>query len=213
MTRTGGTAPFTWFATGLPDGLSMDAAGVITGTPTATGTFNPTVTVIDDFGASNARNYTVAINPSPSVATATLPDAFRGVAYSTTVSGTNGTPPYSWTATGLPAGLGISSSGTISGTPSVTGSFAVNVTLTDLAGATASQSLNLTIRTPLTLSKTPSPCEVENGVFTTFTVDAQRRYRPHYLVPDRAAVRRALVRQRDGSDLGHAEHGQRATVP
>ena len=55
MTGTGGTAPFYWSATGLPDGLTMDAAGVITGTPTTAGTFNPTVTVVDDFGASNAQ--------------------------------------------------------------------------------------------------------------------------------------------------------------
>ena len=170
MAGTGGTAPFTWSATGLPNGLTMDAAGVITGTPTTTGPFNATVTVLDNFGASNAQNYTIVINEDPAVTSSTLPVAFEGVAYSTTVSGIDGTAPYTWSATGLPAGLTISSSGIISGTPSVTGSFSVSVTLTDQTGATANRSLNLTIRTPLTLSKSPSPCEVQEGVFTTITV-------------------------------------------
>ncbi len=34
LTATGGVAPYTWTATGLPDGLSVSSAGVLSGSPT-----------------------------------------------------------------------------------------------------------------------------------------------------------------------------------
>ncbi|GAA4595926.1 ExeM/NucH family extracellular endonuclease [Planotetraspora phitsanulokensis] len=49
-----------------------------------------------------------------------------------------GTAPYTWTATGLPAGLTISSDGTVSGTPTTAGTSSVTVTATDSTGATGS---------------------------------------------------------------------------
>lgn len=52
LTATGGLAPYTWsvISGALPPGLSLDSAGNITGTPTAAGTFNFTVQVIDPIG-------------------------------------------------------------------------------------------------------------------------------------------------------------------
>jgi secreted trypsin-like serine protease len=45
LSASGGTAPYTWSATGLPTGLSINSStGTISGTPSAAGTFNVTVT-------------------------------------------------------------------------------------------------------------------------------------------------------------------------
>jgi prepilin-type N-terminal cleavage/methylation domain-containing protein len=146
MSSAGGTQPVSWTATGLPTGLTMDAAGVITGTPTDLGTFTPTVTVTDSLGATASRSYTVNINSAPSITTTTLPDGEQNVAYSATVAGTSGTTPYSWTATGLPGGVTISTGGVITGTPTATGTFTVILSLTDNAGVSApNQSVTLTV--------------------------------------------------------------------
>ena len=52
LAATGGTAPYTWaLATGaLPAGLSLSSAGVVSGTPTARGTFAFSVAVTDSAG-------------------------------------------------------------------------------------------------------------------------------------------------------------------
>lgn len=47
LTATSGTAPYSWSATGLPEGVSISAGGSITGTPTTTGVYEVTATVTD----------------------------------------------------------------------------------------------------------------------------------------------------------------------
>lgn len=47
VTANGGAGPYTWSATGLPSGLSLSAAGIITGTPTQQGSFAVQLTVQD----------------------------------------------------------------------------------------------------------------------------------------------------------------------
>jgi hypothetical protein len=68
-----------------------------------------------------------------------------GVAVSLTVTASGGTTPYSFSATGLPAGLSISGSGVISGTPTTAGTSSVTVNVADSASHTASTSFSWTI--------------------------------------------------------------------
>ena len=66
MTATGGAGgPYTFFATGLPAGLTMSTSGTISGTPTVTGTFNYTVTVKDKNGVSGSVNCSLTVGVGP----------------------------------------------------------------------------------------------------------------------------------------------------
>jgi hypothetical protein len=82
---------------------------------------------------------------SPSVTNPGSQSGTVGTATSLQLSATGGTSPYTWSATGLPAGLSISSSGLISGTPSTAGTSSVTATVTDAAGKTGSATFSWTI--------------------------------------------------------------------
>ncbi|MEU7476300.1 S8 family serine peptidase [Lentzea sp. NPDC042327] len=63
-------------------------------------------------------------------------------------SASGGSSPYTWSATGLPAGLSISStSGSITGTPTTAGTANVTVTARDSAGKTGSASFRIVVGT------------------------------------------------------------------
>jgi len=68
-----------------------------------------------------------------------------GSATSLQLSATGGTGSYTWTATGLPAGLSISSGGLISGTPTTAATYSVTATATDSASASGSATFTWTI--------------------------------------------------------------------
>ena len=64
LSASGGTAPYTWTATGLPTGLSISTSGKISGTPSAAGTFNVSATAKDSTGTTGATSFTWTIGPS-----------------------------------------------------------------------------------------------------------------------------------------------------
>ncbi len=150
----GGLPPYTWTATGFPTGMSVSIAyGVISGTPTtaAGSPYSVVLTVEDSTGKTASMTYTLAVNSGPPTITgpASLPNGTLGVAYvSTTVTASGGSGVYTWSATGLPAGLSIgSSTGAITGTPSgtVASVNTVVVTATDSSAATATKTYTLTV--------------------------------------------------------------------
>lgn len=103
LSATGGIAPYTFVvsAGALPAGMSLSGAGVLSGTPTASGTFNTTVTATDANGQTGARAYALQVAaPTIVVTPAMLPSPAQGLAYSATFSASGGVAPYSFSATG-----------------------------------------------------------------------------------------------------------------
>jgi hypothetical protein len=87
----------------------------------------------------------VTVNP-PITATCAALSVIAGVPMApVTLSATGGTGTYSFSATGLPTGITISAAGTISGTPTVSGSFVYTVTVTDSKGNKGSSTCSITV--------------------------------------------------------------------
>ena len=163
LTASGGAAPYTFAVTAgaLPTGLTLGSGGALSGTTTAAGTFNFTVTATDVNGQTASNAYTVVVAvPTITLTPATLPGGTAGVAYTQTLTIAGGIAPYTVTQTGaLPAGLTFNTAtNTFSGTPTQAGTFNISVTATDSTGGTAATVTNnytLTIATP-TLTLTPA---------------------------------------------------------
>ena len=155
----------------LPVGLSLDpATGVISGTPSATGSYSFRVTAALD-GCSGSRDYTVVIGcETIALGPATIPAGQAGVAYSQTVSVTPaGSYTFSLTAGSLPSGLTLHpTTGVISGTPSVTGTSTFTVQALSASGCSGTQSYTLVIGCP---TVTVNPASLPGG--TTGTAYSQ----------------------------------------
>ncbi|MBD7923830.1 putative Ig domain-containing protein [Xanthomonas bonasiae] len=161
---TGGIAPYTYTlsAGALPAGVTVNSAtGALSGTPTVAGNFNFSLTATDSTtGSAGQASQSYSLNivsPTLTIAPPTLPAGAIGTAYSQTLSASGGTAPYSYaiSAGALPGGLTLTTGGVLSGTPTVAGSFAFTVSVTDAGGFGAAQAYTLAIASP-TLSIAPA---------------------------------------------------------
>ena len=168
LTASGGTAPYTFAVTtgSLPSGLTLSTGGALTGTPTATGTFNFTVTATDNGGCTGSRAYSIAIScPTITLSPTTLPGGTVGASYGQAITASGGTSPYTFavTAGALPGGLTLSSGGTLSGTPTVAGTFNFTVTATDNRGCAGARSYSVVIDPASCPTITVSPATLPSG--------------------------------------------------
>jgi predicted outer membrane repeat protein len=123
-------------ATGLPAGLSISSAGVISGTidPRAAGTYSVVVSASDGAVVGNTQfTWTVADTTPPALTSPGNQSNNEGDTITPLTIAASDADAGSFTATGLPTGLSISSAGVISGTidPRAAGTYSVVVSVTD----------------------------------------------------------------------------------
>jgi 5'-nucleotidase len=72
LAATGGTSPYTWDATGLPDGVTVSSSGAVSGTPSAEGSYEVTATVTDNAAptpATDTVTFTITVADVPDLRT------------------------------------------------------------------------------------------------------------------------------------------------
>ena len=169
---------YTWavVAGSLPPGLSLSAAGAITGTPSLAGTYNFTVQATDTLGAAGTRALSITITAGAlAVATQALAPAALGAPYAADMAASGGTPPYSWAITAgalppgvamdpVPPGHGAIPAGHITGTPAgAAGAYTFTAQVTDSVSATASASFTLTVYLHLIVPPAAGPWRILYG--------------------------------------------------
>lgn len=148
-TDDNGIASYSLTAGSLPTGLSLNGStGVISGTPTTATTSIFTIRATDNGGSYVDRQFTLP-NASPTwTTTSPIASGSGGAAYSLQLVATDDSgnaPTYSIVSGALPAGLTLSSSGLISGTPTSVGSFTFTVRAQDINSNSTDRSFSLSI--------------------------------------------------------------------
>ena len=179
LSADGGTSPYTFASSDLPSGLTLDPSGTLAGTITRSDVYRFSVTATDSQGRAYAKRMSLAVVGAPPALPAIVPfgNAFDDCTLNWPCSRglrvfAGGIGPFTWTATGLPAGMSIRSGasgspsyfpsdGEIWGSPAQLGPYSVTVTVTDSTGASATNTFPLQV----------GDMALANNVNTTWTRD------------------------------------------
>ena len=123
-----GTPPYLWSLTSgaLPDGITLDSAGSLSGTPAAVGSFGFTLRVADGSRAFSERQFQITTAAGLIITTApVLPPATVGLQYGQSLEAAGGRAPYVWSISsgGLPAGVTLNTATGARRSPSAAGPF------------------------------------------------------------------------------------------
>jgi large repetitive protein len=141
----------------LPPGVTLSAAGVLSGTPTSEGSYgfviraqsgNPIATATYTLSVRQPLNVKSPFGP------ARPPSSEVGIRLAKTFTATGGSGTYTWAlgSGALPAGVTLNTStGTIAGTPQAAGVFAFGVTATDSEGRVTRSAAALTVAPRVTI--------------------------------------------------------------
>ena len=156
LTASGGTSPYHWvLASGqLPPGIALSDAGLVSGIPSAAGTFTATIQVTDSAGRTSTRSFDLRIDSLLAITTGSLPDAAVGTSYSKQLEASV-QAGLTWSATSgnLPPGLALAASGLISGTPTASGTYSFSVRVASATPAqTANSSFQIKVGPALTIA-------------------------------------------------------------
>ncbi|QGY31664.1 autotransporter domain-containing protein (plasmid) [Pantoea cypripedii] len=151
LAMSGGTPTSVAVATAPAHGTTTVSGTSITYTPTTGYSGSDSFTYNATNTGGTSADATVSLTVSAPALSFTpvagaLPGATLGSAWSQTVAASGGTAPYSYAASGLPAGITLNSiTGVLSGTPAAIGSYTIQVTATDSNNATGTVSYTLSV--------------------------------------------------------------------
>jgi len=151
-----GVKPVTWsIASGaLPPGMSLSPAGVLSGTPSAAGTYKFKVTASNAGGDTTSEEYTIVVGalPGPTgFGPATLAEGTKNAVYTEQLEAAGATNTGWSLAAGsaaLPAGLTLNADGSITGTPTEAKTVIFTAQATTSAGGTATNQYTITVKEP-----------------------------------------------------------------
>ena len=158
----------------LPDGLTLNLEGKLSGTPTRAGTWGFWLDLDDNCTSINSQAFfTLRVLPALVVATPSLKAPFVGTPYQSTLTAEGGgTLVWSMTSGTLPPGLTLSPDGKISGTPTALGSWGFTARVFDLGTARVGlKEFALPVISPLAVTPPTAPA-AEAGRPFTFTPSA-----------------------------------------
>lgn len=178
LSVSGGTSPYIYRALGsLPSGLNLSTSGLISGTPTTNGTFNASIRASFNNGSLSDPGITLyyanwVISPvaavTITVSPSSLPTGTINTSYSQQLSASGGTSPYTYsTSSPLPAGVTLSSSGLLSGTPTQSGDYSLTIQVTDSASNSINVQRTLSVGSVnITISPSSLPSATQNTAFS-----------------------------------------------
>jgi len=151
LAATGGLAPLAWSisAGATPAGLTLDAAtGVLSGIPSAAGTFPLTATVTDADGHTATVDLTLTIARALELVTARLRGGEVGALYSQKLRAAGGVTGKVWRfVSAKPSWLRLdAATGALRGTPRKAGILRFRIRVRDSLGATSTRTFRLTVR-------------------------------------------------------------------
>ena len=138
-----GQAPYIWSISGgnVPSGLSLDPAGLLTGTTSMLGDHAVTIRVIDDHGTTDDRDYTITVvdDLTPTLHTAADLGSFaRGESIRLQLDASGGNPPLTFKLLNIASkkerqhnGIRVLGDGTVVGSPGTMGTTTLEVELRD----------------------------------------------------------------------------------
>jgi hypothetical protein len=133
----------------LPPGLSLNTAGVLSGTPTTQGSYTFTVQATGAQGCPGSRSYTVIVSASCSTITLpALPNGTVGSNYSGNLAGTTPSSSYSFSleSGALPPGLSLDNLfAALTGKPTAAGTYNFTLKATRSNGCTGTRAYTVVI--------------------------------------------------------------------
>jgi hypothetical protein len=128
-------SPSSFLATGLPTGLSVNAAtGVISGAPTAVATSNVTISAVNSTGTTSATLVITVLGQAPAITSSVQANATVSSRFGFRLCASNSAT--SFAVTNMPPGLRLNAvTGCITGVPRSAGSYSMKVSASNSSGS------------------------------------------------------------------------------